>query len=165
MWEAAAVFGTLDLNPDLDIEKNMPQYWEILALDRTGPPYACNPHALYRLADRYLEVRLRDIVKKHILSTLTPATAAYAAFSSLGRTFQDVQDGVVDYILKHTSLTLHYELQDEVVESPGWERALELIDEGSLSGGAAVLSKILSSRSRMDEAVLGENSSRQTVAA
>ncbi|GAA6053632.1 hypothetical protein NBRC10513_005452 [Rhodotorula toruloides] len=139
----AAVLGALDLNPDVDVENNMPPHWEVLALDRTGPPYACDPHALYRLADRYLEVRLREI-------------AAYEAFSLLSRTFEDVQDGVVDYILKHIN---------EVIKSPGWLRALELIDAGSLPGGAAILSKILSSRSGKDEAASEENSSKEAVKA
>uniref|UniRef100_A0A0K3CUE4 Uncharacterized protein n=1 Tax=Rhodotorula toruloides TaxID=5286 RepID=A0A0K3CUE4_RHOTO len=51
--------------------------------------------------------------------------AAYEAFSSLSRTFPDVRDG------------------DDVLKSRGWQRAVELVDEGALAGGATVMNRIL----------------------
>ncbi|GAA6053633.1 hypothetical protein NBRC10513_005453 [Rhodotorula toruloides] len=54
-------------------------------------------------------------------TSLTVETAAYEAFSSLSRTFPD----------------------DDVLKSRGWQRAVELVDEGALAGGATVMNRIL----------------------
>uniref|UniRef100_A0A0K3CPH0 FGENESH: predicted gene_15.15 protein n=1 Tax=Rhodotorula toruloides TaxID=5286 RepID=A0A0K3CPH0_RHOTO len=97
-----------------------------------APP--CDAHALYRLADRYLHNDLRDAAKNFIVESLTPETAAYEAFSSLGRTYTDVQDEIVKYIVKNL---------DAVRTSAGWTRALELMKDGQLVGGSVVLNKVL----------------------
>ncbi|BGP52160.1 hypothetical protein JCM10450v2_008131 [Rhodotorula kratochvilovae] len=94
----------------------------------------CSPHALYRLADRYLHDELKKLSKDQILYNLTIASAAYEAFSALGRDYTDISDGVVAFILQHWSA---------VKSTPGRGRCMELLDAGALPGGAAVLSKIL----------------------
>ncbi|BGP35845.1 hypothetical protein JCM10296v2_007697 [Rhodotorula toruloides] len=80
-----------------------------------APP--CDPHALYRLADRYLHDDLRDAAKNFIVESLTPETAAYEAFSKLGWIYTDVQDEIVKYIVKNL--------------------------DGQLVGGSVVLNKVL----------------------
>ncbi|KAJ8291607.1 hypothetical protein OF846_005267 [Rhodotorula toruloides] len=98
-----------------------------------GTP-CCSAHAFYRLADRYLDVRLRERAKVAILRSLTVDTAAFEAFSSLSRSFPDVRDGVIDWIVDHA---------DDVFKSRGWQRAVELVDEGALAGGATVMNRVL----------------------
>ncbi|KAJ8291600.1 hypothetical protein OF846_005261 [Rhodotorula toruloides] len=60
--------------------------------------------------------------------------AAYEAFSSLGRTYTDVQDKIVNYIVKNL---------DDVRKSAGWTRALELMKDEHLVGGSVILNKVL----------------------
>lgn len=37
-----------------------------------------------------------------------------------------------------------YVLQDDVTATPGWKRAIALIDEGKIPGGGSILNKLLS---------------------
>ncbi|GAA6058291.1 hypothetical protein JCM3770_002896 [Rhodotorula araucariae] len=97
-------------------------------------PPPCSPHALYRLADRYLDKELKKQAKDHILCNVTVASAAYEAFSGLSRDYSDVSDGLVAFILQHWSA---------VKATSGWARCMELLDSGALPGGTAVLNKIL----------------------
>ncbi|GAA5822160.1 hypothetical protein JCM3770_005070 [Rhodotorula araucariae] len=95
-------------------------------------PPPCSPHALYRLADRYLNEELKKQAKYNILNNLTIASAAYEAFGSLSRDYPELSDGVVAFILQHWPA---------VKATAGWAR-LEVLESGALLGGMAVLSKI-----------------------
>ncbi|BGP43932.1 hypothetical protein JCM10449v2_007989 [Rhodotorula kratochvilovae] len=94
----------------------------------------CSPHALYRLADCYLHAELRDLAKKHILDGLTVENAAYELFSTLSRDYSDIQSGILTFILA---------VWEGVTSSRAWQHALELLDEGALPGGIAVVGKVL----------------------
>ncbi|BGP15716.1 hypothetical protein JCM10213v2_003705 [Rhodosporidiobolus nylandii] len=90
----------------------------------------CNPHALYRLADRYLLDDLKKLAKNSIVKGLT---AAHEAFSGLSRDFDDVQKDIVEFVLKNWK---------EVKLTRAWSQAIELLEEGQLPGGGAVLRRI-----------------------
>ncbi|GAA6017395.1 hypothetical protein JCM10207_005620 [Rhodosporidiobolus poonsookiae] len=96
-------------------------------------PTPCSPHALLRLADRYLENGLRQRAKSFILGSLTVQNVAYEAFSQLSLDFADIQKDVVAFLLEHW---------DEVKTSTAMEHVLEVIADGELPGGAEVLARI-----------------------
>ncbi|BGO96120.1 hypothetical protein NBRC10512v2_007839 [Rhodotorula toruloides] len=104
--------------------------------------FAPSPSMMLLLATRALSTvsrtatsnDLRDAAKNFIVESLTPETAAYEAFSSLGRTYTDVQDKIVNYIVKNL---------DDVRKSAGWTRALELMKDEHLVGGSVILNKVL----------------------
>ncbi|GAA5938782.1 hypothetical protein JCM10213_006118 [Rhodosporidiobolus nylandii] len=98
----------------------------------SGPGF-CNPHALYRLADRYLLEELKMIAKERIVG-LTVRNAAYEAFSSLSRDFELVQKDIVEFVLKNWN---------EVKATRAWSQAMELLGEGHLPGGVDVLRRVL----------------------
>ncbi|GAA6033603.1 hypothetical protein JCM8097_001478 [Rhodosporidiobolus ruineniae] len=93
----------------------------------------CVPHAMYRLADEYLDTNMRELAKSFIVRSLTVDNVAYEAFCQLSMDYEDFQKPVLDFLLKNW---------DEVNESAGFKRAMELLEEGNLPGGGAVLAKI-----------------------
>ncbi|GAA5968903.1 hypothetical protein JCM11641_000773 [Rhodosporidiobolus odoratus] len=93
----------------------------------------CSAHALYRLADRYLLDCLREYAKQFIISNLTVQNVTYEAFSSLSRDFDDFQKDVVAFISQNWS---------KVRSSRAWSQSMELLEEGQLPGGAAVLCRV-----------------------
>ncbi|GAA5903722.1 hypothetical protein JCM6882_003396 [Rhodosporidiobolus microsporus] len=76
------------------------------------------------------------------LSLHSPASAAdclslqvaYEVFCSLSLHYESHRDKVLEYLLKNW---------DAVKKTRAWTQSLELLDEGNLPGGAAVLRKIL----------------------
>ncbi|GAA5982945.1 hypothetical protein JCM10908_006845 [Rhodotorula pacifica] len=99
-----------------------------------GKSYPCLPHAMYRLADCYMETDLKRRAKGAILQDITVESAPYEVFSQLSRDYPDFQDDVVEFIVANL---------DDVIATAGWKRAVDLVDEGKIPGGGSILHKIL----------------------
>ncbi|GAA5930260.1 hypothetical protein JCM10213_001044 [Rhodosporidiobolus nylandii] len=102
----------------------------------------CSPHALYRLADLYLERDLKEAVKGFLLRSLTVENVAYEAFSALSLDFEDYQKPVVAFLLVEW---------EKVKQTKAMKQVLELLDGGQLPGGGLVLGKILAALSKPAE--------------
>ncbi|BGP20754.1 hypothetical protein JCM10213_004824 [Rhodosporidiobolus nylandii] len=96
-------------------------------------PKPCNPHALYRLADRYLEEDLKERAKGFIVRSLTVENVAYEAFSALSVDFTDLQKPVLDFLLSHW---------DEVKNTTGMSNVRRLLASGYLPHGDEILGKV-----------------------
>ncbi|GAA5884345.1 hypothetical protein JCM6882_002237 [Rhodosporidiobolus microsporus] len=97
--------------------------------------YRCDPHAVYRLADKYLETDLRVLAKDFIINSLTAENAAYEAFSQLSFDFpNDFQKPVFAFMVENW---------DEVKSTKAMEQVLSLLDAGDLPGGGEVFGKLL----------------------
>ncbi|KAG0660235.1 hypothetical protein C6P46_004689 [Rhodotorula mucilaginosa] len=97
--------------------------------------YPTLPHAMYRLADCYMEPTLKARAKGWILQNITVETAPFELFSQLSLDYPEIQADVVDFVLANL---------DDVTATPGWKRAVALIDEGKIPGGGSILDKLLS---------------------
>ncbi|BGP15728.1 hypothetical protein JCM10213v2_003717 [Rhodosporidiobolus nylandii] len=107
--------------------------WLNKAVEGLGGPGFCNPHALYRLADRYLLGELKKLAKERIVRGLTVQNVGYEAFSCLSRDFEDVQKDAVEFVLKNWK---------EVKATRAWSQAMELLSEGHLPGGLDILRRV-----------------------
>ncbi|GAA6027609.1 hypothetical protein JCM8097_007945 [Rhodosporidiobolus ruineniae] len=96
-------------------------------------PTPCSSYGLYRLADRWMLEVPKGQAKEFILKGLTIENVAYEAFSQLSRDFEDLQKPILDFLLKHWK---------EVKATRAWSQTMELLEEGELPGGAAVLRKV-----------------------
>ncbi|GAA5903730.1 hypothetical protein JCM6882_003398 [Rhodosporidiobolus microsporus] len=101
------------------------------ALNKDPPP--CNPHAMFRLADRYLLDELKEIAQGFILRSLTVENVAYELFCSLSLDYDGHRDKVLECLLENW---------DDVKKTRAWSHSMEVLEEGRLPGGAAVLLSI-----------------------
>ncbi|BGP15725.1 hypothetical protein JCM10213_007980 [Rhodosporidiobolus nylandii] len=120
--------------PDLPYSIAERDTWLSANAESKNDTLPCNPHALYRLADRYLLDDLKKLAKNSIVKGLTVQNAAYEAFSGLSRDSEDVQKDIVEFVLKNWK---------EVKLTRAWSQAIELLEEGQLSGGGTVFRRIL----------------------
>lgn len=85
--------------------------------------------------------------------------APFELFSQLSLDYPDFQDDVVDFVVAnlvsldfpalqriHMLMCTHAVsgLRNEVLATPGWERAVTLVNEGKIPDGARILNKVLS---------------------
>ncbi|GAA6039845.1 hypothetical protein JCM8097_006760 [Rhodosporidiobolus ruineniae] len=101
------------------------EHWQKHEQSTTQHPLACTPHALYRLADRYLLETLREVVKLELVDKLTVETVAYEMFSALSIDYEDVQKGILPFLLENWK---------EVKETRAWKQAMDLLEAGQLPG-------------------------------
>ncbi|GAA5974665.1 hypothetical protein JCM11641_007048 [Rhodosporidiobolus odoratus] len=106
--------------------------WLIVNALRDDPP-PCNLHALYCLADEYLEDELRGLAKDFIVRSLTVENVAYEAFCVLSMDYDDSQQPVVKFLLDNWVKVRDTKASNQVVE---------LLEAGKLPGGGAVFKKI-----------------------
>ncbi|GAA5885555.1 hypothetical protein JCM6882_007467 [Rhodosporidiobolus microsporus] len=121
-WHAPAPVHT-DEERDAWLLKN--------ALNRDPAP--CSPHAMYRLANRYLLDELKKIAQGYIIRSLTVENVAYEVFCTLSKDYETHQDEVLKFLLKNW---------DAVKKTRGWAQSMDLLEDGRLPGGTAVLKKI-----------------------
>ncbi|GAA5825580.1 hypothetical protein JCM11251_000292 [Rhodosporidiobolus azoricus] len=101
------------------------------ALNQNPPP--CNPHAVYRLADRYLLNDLKEIAQGYILRSLTVENVAYEAFCRLSLDYDSYRDKVLQFILENWTAVKH---------TRAWMQSMKLLEDGQLQGGGALLQKL-----------------------
>ncbi|GAA5953948.1 hypothetical protein JCM8115_003266 [Rhodotorula mucilaginosa] len=121
--------------------------------------YPVLPHAMYRLADCYMEPKVKKRAKEWILQHIKAETAPFELFSQLSLDYPDFQDDVVDFVVAnlvsldfpalqriHMLMCTHAvsELRNEVLATPGWERAVTLVNEGKIPDSDRILNKVLS---------------------
>jgi hypothetical protein len=85
--------------------------------------------------------------------------APFELFSQLSLDYPDFQDDVVDFVVAnlvsldfpalrriHMLMCTHAVsgLQNDVLATPGWERAVTLVNEGKIPDGARILNKVRS---------------------
>ncbi|BGP18067.1 hypothetical protein JCM10213v2_006117 [Rhodosporidiobolus nylandii] len=103
---------------------------------------ACNPHAVYRLADRYLLDKLKALAKTFLLRSLTAENVAYEVFSNFGRDFEEVQNEEIAFMLDNWN---------DVKASKAFKHVLKLLAAGELPGGADILARIFDGLDKKQE--------------
>lgn len=122
--------------PGSSIKSDFCKWADGQARNRRNPAL---PHAMYRLADCYMEPTIKARAKGWILQYIKAETATFELFSQLSLDYPDFQDDVVDYVLANLN---------EVLATPGWERAVALINNGKIPDGAVILTRSFRSRGR-----------------
>ncbi|GAA5953957.1 hypothetical protein JCM8115_003268 [Rhodotorula mucilaginosa] len=129
---SAAFFHAEEKEPGTSTESDISRWAHGKAKRRKYPAL---PHAMYRLADCYMDPTIKARARSSILENITVETAPFELFSQLSRDYPEFQADIVDFVLNNI---------DEVIATPGWERVLTLLDEGKIPGVGSIVHKILS---------------------
>ncbi|GAA5884342.1 hypothetical protein JCM6882_002236 [Rhodosporidiobolus microsporus] len=109
------------------------EWLEAFTLHLRNSTHACEPHALYRLAQKFHVLDLKERVKGYLLRSLTVENAAYELFSQLSFDFSDYQKPVLAFTLENWDL---------VKTSLALQHVVKVLESGKLPSAGKVLSQL-----------------------
>lgn len=100
-------------------------------------PAPASPKSIYRLADLLSLPSLRSLALAHLVSQLTPSTAAHELFSDVATAYPDVRDAVLGYVVERWA---------EVKGSEAMRETEEKAEAGELPEGAVMTALLLAKK-------------------